>query len=51
MIADLGLITYGIIEVGSASFSPIESTVINALFVQVIVLASWLYSREKREYD
>lgn len=50
-IADLGLISYGVIEVSVASFSPVDTTIINALFVQVIVLASWIYSREKGDEE
>lgn len=45
LTADLGLAAYGFIEVGVASFSPLETTLINALAVQLIVFISWLYSR------
>ena len=45
-IADVGLVTYGVVEVGVASFSPMVG---NAILVQVVVLVSWLYSRNRDE--
>lgn len=48
-IADIGLVTYGVVEVGVAAFSPDASTVVNASLVQGIVLAAWLYSRQKSD--
>ena len=47
--ADVGLILYGIIEVTAASFLPDGGALINAVLVQGIVLASWIYSRQKVE--
>lgn len=46
-VADAGLATYGIVEMGCAAFSPDVGTVINAGLVQVIVFASWMFSRQK----
>jgi hypothetical protein len=46
-IADLGIIVYGVVELGGAAFSPSASTIVNAGLVQGIVLASWIYSRQR----
>lgn len=46
-LADIGLISYGAIEIGGALFSPHISTIVNAIVVQAIVLAAWIYSRQK----
>lgn len=46
-LADVGLVGYGVVEVVAAAFSPDVGTVANAGLVQVVVLVSWLYSRQK----
>ena len=51
MLADVGLIIYGLVEIGGATFSPNTSTIVNAVVVQVVVLAAWIYSRQKEEVD
>jgi hypothetical protein len=43
----LGIIVYGVVELGGAAFSPSASTIVNAGLVQGIVLASWIYSRQR----
>ena len=50
-LADVGLIIYGLVEIGGATFSPNTSTIVNAVVVQVVVLAAWIYSRRKEEVD
>jgi len=51
MLADVGLIIYGLVEIAGATFSPITSTIVNAVVVQVVVLAAWIYSRQKEEVE
>jgi len=48
-LADVGLIIYGLVEIGGAAFSPNTSTIVNAVVVQVVVLAAWIYSCQKEE--
>lgn len=50
-LADVGLIIYGLVEIGGAVFSPNMSTIVNAVVVQVVVLAAWIYSRQKKEVE
>jgi len=51
MLADVGLIIYCLVEISGATFSPNTSTIINAVVVQVVVLAAWIYSRQKEEVE
>eukprot|EP00553_Chaetoceros_curvisetus_P002878 CAMPEP_0204629778 /NCGR_PEP_ID=MMETSP0717-20131115/18897_1 /ASSEMBLY_ACC=CAM_ASM_000666 /TAXON_ID=230516 /ORGANISM="Chaetoceros curvisetus" /LENGTH=219 /DNA_ID=CAMNT_0051646819 /DNA_START=76 /DNA_END=735 /DNA_ORIENTATION=+ len=47
ILADVGLVIYGLVEMLTASLSPSMTTFLNAALVQIIVFASWLYSRQK----
>ncbi len=49
ILADLGLVTYGLVEMLTAALSPSIMTFLNAALVQIIVVASWLYSRQRGE--
>jgi len=46
-LADLGLLMYGLVETVGALVTGNHDTAIHAVTVQVIVLAAWLYSRQK----
>lgn len=43
-VADIGLVVYGAIEIFGSYFLPDRSPFWNAIAVQLIVLAAWLYS-------
>lgn len=49
--ADVGLVLYGLIEIGGSAFSPELNTVVNAVLVQMVVFASWVYSRQKQQVN
>jgi hypothetical protein len=47
--ADIGLVLYGLVEVGGAAFAPNDGTLLNAFLVQVVVFASWVYSSSRQK--
>jgi len=49
-LADVGLIIYGLVEISGATFSPNMSTIVNAVAVQVVVLAAWIYCDRSRGF-
>ena len=46
--ADLGLVAYGLVEVLGAFLSANQGALTNAVGVQVVVLATWVYSQQKQ---
>ena len=46
--ADLGLVAYGLVEVLGAFLSANQGALTNAIGVQVVVLAAWIYSQQKQ---
>ena len=46
-VADLGLVVYGLVEIGGALLIGSNDVVVNAVGVQAVVALAWLYSSQK----